>query len=53
MCKILVRLDRDRHGGGVAICVANYRPFLLFLQVPIVLIKFLAISVKSPYGQFV
>ena len=53
MCKMLVHLDRDRHGGGVAICVANYCPFSLFLQVPIVLINFLAISVKSPYGQFV
>ena len=48
----LVRLDRNRHGGGVAIYVASHLPFSVVSSgsyCP----EVLAISVKSPYGQFV
>ena len=45
----LVCLDRNRHGGGVAIYVANHLPF----SVVFYCLELLAISVKSLYGQLV
>ena len=48
----LTRLDRDRHGGGVIIYVAGHLPFTVISSGPHFL-EFLAISVSSPFGQFV
>ncbi len=48
----LVRLDRNRHGGGVAIYVASHLP-LSVVSSGSYCLEFLAISVKTPYGQFV
>ena len=41
----LIRLDRDRHGGGVAIYVANHLPYITLVRGPYSL-EFLCISVK-------
>ena len=46
------RLDRDRHGGGVIIYVAGHLQFKVISSGPHSL-EFLAISVSSPFGQFV
>ena len=48
----LVCLDRDRHGGGVAIYLASYLPFSVISSGSHSL-EFLSISVESPFGQFV
>ena len=46
------RLDRDRHGGGVIIYVAGHLPFKV-ISSGLHSLEFLAISVSSPFGQFV
>ena len=46
----LVRLDRDRHGGGIALYIANYLSFTLICSRPDTL-EFLAISIKQPRGD--
>ena len=48
----LTRLDGDRHGGGVIIYVAGHLPFTVISSGPHSL-QFSAISVSSPFGQFV
>ena len=48
----LTRLDRDRHGGGVIIYVAHHLPLTVISSGPHSL-QFSAISVSSPFGQFV
>ena len=48
----LTRLDRDRVGGGVIIYVADHLPFTVISSGPHSL-QFPAISVSSPFGQFV
>ena len=48
----LTRLDRDRHGGGVAIYVAVHIPFTVISSGPHSL-EFLAISISHPFGHFV
>ena len=48
----LTRLDRDRVGGGIIIYVADHLPFTVISSGPHSL-EFSAISVSSPFGQFV
>ena len=48
----LTRLDRDRHGGGVIVYVADHLPFTGISSGPHSL-QFSAISVSSLFGQFV
>ena len=45
-------MDRDRHGGGVAIYVASHLSFTVISSGPHSL-EFIAISVSSAFGQFV
>ena len=47
----LIRLDKERHGGGVAIYISAHLPFRVIFFGPLSL-GFLAISVLSPFGQF-
>ena len=46
----LTRLDRDRHGGGIAIYIANYLSFSVVSSGPFDL-EFLVISVKHSHGK--
>ena len=46
----LTTLDRNRHGGGIAIYVANNLPFLLVVAGPN-LLKFMVICVKLLHGK--
>ena len=48
----LTRLDKYRHGGGVAIYVAGHLPFSVISSGPQSL-EFLVISVSSSFDQFV
>ena len=48
----LTRLDRDRHGDGVIIYVADHLPFTVISSGPHSL-QFSAISVSSLFGEFV
>ena len=46
----LVRLDQDRHGGGIALYIANYLSYSLICSGPDTL-EFLAISIKQPQSD--
>ena len=46
----LVRLDRDRHGGGIIMYVNSSLSFSILSQVPE--LEFLAISISSIFGKF-
>ena len=46
----LVRLDRNRQGGGIALYIANYLSYSLICSGPDTL-EFLAISIKQPQGD--
>lgn len=46
----LTRLDRNRHGGGIAIYVANNLPFSIVAAGPN-LLEFLVICIELPRGK--
>lgn len=48
---VVTRLDRERHGGGIAIFVANYLSFSVVASGPHNL-EYLDLSVIQPYGKF-